>query len=267
MANRRWRAGRGRSGALAVVAALALVASCTKSVSTTTNSTVSTSTVASTGTTTAPSTTPSTAVTLTEADLEALLPTVADVGSGYRIAVDDDSGDDEESEMDDAMEQACPAFAALADSDADDAPDAERSFEAVADDGRSIDVNLSGDLSTSTVPDRASMQQAIDAINACDTIETTSEGIHFTGTLSIRADDSHGDFGAVLEMKWVGEHEQLPGPIRLDAVMYLVAVGDVGMTVAAFGGTEPDTFASIPPDADVAEKLVGRLEVALHDAQ
>lgn len=235
-----------------------VVASCSKSVSTGTSGSSTTSHAQSTTTTTAKSTsTTKASKAVTSADLEKLLPKAADVGGDYRVVSGTDGkSSSEDAAIDDAIKQACPELADVMKAPKDSASDpntVSRDFD--TEDGRSVGVELKAGLKSSSVPDRAAMKKLVDGVSKCGTVKFDSSGISFSGTLLMQADDSIGDFGAVLKMTWTGVSDELPKPLVIDALIRMVAVGDVGVTISAFGGVDTTTMEGIPVDADIVDRL------------
>ena len=264
------RTGTGRSklrktGTVAsAVAALLLVASCSTSTSNgKANGQPDSSTTAAAGaTTTAAATTeaPSTTVatTVTKTDLDRLLPLASDLGTDYKIDDSTDSSDDD-SAFDDAVEKACPALSdVLGNADDDDANDAKRDF--TTEDGRSISVSLTPDISTGSVKSKSDLEAMVDGVSDCKDISFTSDNIDFTMKLTMRTDDSFGDFGSVMDFQATGKSPQIPGAIEIDGMARMFAVGKIGASIFASSGLDQSTLEKIPLDDDVVASVTKQLE-------
>lgn len=249
------------------MAALAVVASCSTTVKTDTASS-STTTGARDATTVVETTAPPTTVApLTKADLERLLPVASDVGAGYEMIDESDSGSDSgDGEFDKVMADACPSLVDLigAPENNSDSPDkAERSFS--TEDGRTVSVELDPDLTDAKVTSAAEMRKVVDAVNSCDNLKFSNNGVDFTMSLTMRTDKTFGDFGGILELSVHGESAQLPKPLDLNGVVRMFVSHGVGVTVSAMGGVDTETFDAVPADSDAVETIAKQITDALGD--
>jgi len=228
--------------ALVALAALAFVAtSCGSSggsdASTTTTAKASTTTQAKTTTTAVNDDRP------TKADLEAILPTAADIGAGWTL---DTSTDDSSSAQDKAMDAQCPALKDLGTTnDVADKNKVKHSFTNAA--GEQIEVSLSNDADK---VDQAELAKKIEAVNSCGPITSTSDGVNTTIVLQAKANDAYGDFGVQMQAKVTLESEQLPQPVELNLYGLMFRSGTVGVSITGFDGLDQTTLKVTPVDTD-----------------
>lgn len=180
-----------------------------------------------------------------EADLEAALPTVDDLGDGWSEAPDDD--DDDDSDTDDTLDEQCPEVAAL-DFDEDDADDeVSRSFED-ADDSQ-FDVAFSPAVREF---DEDQITEYVDAINSCGEVTVEEDGVTTTIAFEASVDDTYGDVGMRIQGDVLLTGDELPGDITLTIYGLIWRQGSVGVEVTIQDGIDPDTFEAIPADTDLA---------------
>lgn len=254
-------------GAVAVVAAC--LSSCSASVGGTSTGT-SARPPAGQGTTTAPAAgngKGGSGVTLDQ--LAQILPTSADVGAGYSIDTTDDSGGGGPSDADieAAMKKACPdAESLFAQSSTDNGTSADRTF--TTDDNRTIDVSYDTSASDPQgINTAAEIEKLVDAINACDTVEVTSDEFSMAMDLRARSDDTYGDRGMVLDIHAKLSGAQLPSGLFVDMRYRIFQVGDVDVAINATSGIDQDTLEVVPADSDIQDRLSHKAETdiaALH---
>lgn len=232
-----------------LIATVLVVASCSKSVPSSGDTT--TTGAGASSTTAAPGS------SVSEADLEGLLPTAEQVGADFSVDTEDDDTDDDDPAFDEALEQACPALAEVTDDDDGD-PDAERDFTTA--DDRSVSVSLAGDVATSDVPDEDALRRVVDVVADCDTISFPSDEIDFTVEINMELDDTFGDYGVIYTMDFLAESDQLPAPMEFGAVARMYVIGDVRVVVSATGNVDSTTLETIPPDVDIVDRLAEQLE-------
>lgn len=256
----------GRRAAVAIlVATLLVTASCSKSVSSSSDTTAPGSTTATTATTAAAATSTTVAATdEIDADaLEAILPTAADIGSDFR-EVDDDEDEDDDGSFSAAIDESCPALGELVDDDEDgDEGGVGRDFEAT--DGRSFTVDLKPGVSESNVPDEAALREVVDAVNDCDRIEFSSDGIDFAVGLAMELDDAVGDGGVVYAMHVIAGPPEQPEAMEFSAYARMFVLDDIRVVVSAMGSVDRSTLETIPADEDLVESISGQLETDLAD--
>lgn len=211
---------------------------------------------------------------VTTADLEALLPEAADIGSDYSDVTDeqdededDDEDDGDDSDMDAALEQACPeASEFFRDEDEDESDAAIRVFEAA--DGREIEVKLDPTPNPNFGEDV--MAGIIDAVNSCSTIEVEQDGFTMAIELEASADDTNGDRGVTMAMDAHMTHPQLTAPLELHYSARSYVLGSVSVSLSASDGVAGQTNADIevvPGDHDLLELLAEQLETGVADVQ
>lgn len=210
-----------------------------------------------------PSTNGTAKAKITLAKLAGILPTSAEVGPGYSLdSTDDSDGGISDAAFDQAMRKACPEAAELVDPTAgDDNDDHSTSRNFTTDDGRSVEVEF--ELDESGPDPFASEQQLedlIDAINACDTIEVQADGYTMAIDLKLAADDTYGDIGATMQMHASMSGDRLPAGLYVDADYRMFQVGNVDVTVSAVSGVDQDTLRITPPDRAIVDRLSGKAE-------
>lgn len=197
----------------------------------------------------------------TDDELEALLPSASDIGDGYREVPSDDDDDDAPDEFDQALEDACPGAAEMmGDDDGDPADKVERTFE--ADDGRTVAVGFDR---TPRNLDEDSLEEVIELVAGCGTINAEVDGFDMAIDLSVERDDAYGDRGAVMTAALTMDHPQLPAPIDMTMRARVFLVGPISVMVEVMDGVDDATFETIPGDTALLDTLPGDLEAGLAD--
>jgi predicted small secreted protein len=205
--------------------------------------------------------------------LEAILPTVEDVGPGYEVDEssadddDDDMGDDEDDEadpMDEAFIEACPGLEQLAflDLDSDDAGDSAMiSFSDEND--RELAVEL--DPSTEDFTED-NVDALVEAFAGCDDISLTDEdGANFTISIVAERDGSRGDFGMRFDMDVAVDF--LGTPIDLQFAGHAFSVDGIAAFVSVTSGISETetTFDMVPLDEELLGDMADLMENRLND--
>lgn len=203
-------------------------------------------------------------------DLEAILPTEADLGGDYVATADDadDDGSDDETDpeleaddaSDDAFLEACPAAAELEflDDVGDDDEQAVAGFE--TEDQREIEVSLAPQAPAAFSGDN--LDTIVDALSDCGTIEVEEDGTKITFTITAERDDTYGEDGLRLDMD--ASFELMGMALDLTFVGRAFTIGDVGVFISGTSGlaTEDGSFeaTTVPVDADLVEELAALME-------
>jgi hypothetical protein len=201
----------------------------------------------------------------TVAELTAILPGSVDLGEEWLEAPaeeTDPSGDRSPADL--ALEEQCPDLADLvgADTGSEDADETVvRSF--VDTDGRELEIELDPDARAWS---DAELQEAVDAINACDEVELDERGGVAT-TLRFQAtiDPDHGEQAVKLQ---ADIHLTLPSedePISLTLYGLVFRTGSVGVQLTATDGLDPESLEVNRTDLDLLTTLSDRLEAAVDD--
>lgn len=198
-------------------------------------------------------------------DLEALMPDAADIGPDYELTADVEE-EDEPSGSDAAIEEQCPGAAQFMSHDDATSDAAYRLFETA--DDREIEVKL--DPTPNPNFDEGRMDEVIDAINSCGTIEVQEAG--FTMTLDIRAaaEGTFGDRGVVMSMLATMDHAELLAPLELEFSARAFVVGSVAVSLSSADGITGRTAEEVrvvPGDHDLLDSLAATLEPAVADVQ
>lgn len=189
-------------------------------------------------------------------DLEAIMPEAEEIGPDYRSDSDVEEGYDEPSETDDALAEACPEAARFLAEDGDDDDAVERLFE--TDDGRQVEIRLDPTPNTNFDVDR--IDEVVEAVNACETIDLSSDGLQLAMELGAERNDDNGDRGVQLAITATMDHADFPAPITLTGTGHSFLVGDVAVSLMVFDGVDEDAMAAVPGDHDLLTGLADRLE-------
>lgn len=201
---------------------------------------------------------------LTIDDLEAILPSASDVGSGWTARPDDESsGDDTDDDPDAterALEEKCPELADLT-AELDDPAQGER------DTGRVYsgpdDLQLQVGLKLDATSDVQGMVDSVEAMDACS-VTVTEDGTTSSIDFDARADGSRGDGGVAIDATIRLEDAMLSKPLELQLHMVVFLVDDVGVFVGATDGLSDADFTVVPSDpellGDVADLMENRVE-------
>ena len=214
-----------RSVSVLVAGALLVLAGCGSSGGSDGEKATSTTAASKATTTEATSTTSAGAGTgPTAAQLEAILPTVAEIGEGW---MPDDTPDTPDA-AEIATETECPDAANLLAAPADDEV-------AMAYNGPGQEI-VAVSLAAGVEPiDPAAAKSAVDTINACAPVTATQDGLPYKATFDASVDDSFGDGGIKLIVTTtVGE----PGnSYELVTDRLVFTVGSVGVTITGLDGS------------------------------
>lgn len=187
-------------------------------------------------------------------DLEALLPTAADLGDDWEV--DDSAVDsDEDDETDKALEEQCPGTAAFTLNDDED-DDVQANFANTDNSRMEVSVTPSAnDLSDED------LEAAVEAINDCDDITLTdSDDITTTFTFSADLDPDYGDQGIRLEAEVTLEGGTIPQPVTLMVYAVFFRYGSAGVSVTGTDGIDEATFEPIDVDTDLLLELADDLD-------
>jgi hypothetical protein len=190
-------------------------------------------------------------------DLESLLPTVDDLPDGYREVFDDDGGNDDTDDLDDELEAACPDASRLAeildDGDTnDDDGDVSVKFATSSNQEIEIEIRPSNDRD---VP----VDEFIDAINACDVIETETNGYPATIDLSAASSDL-GDEAMQFGMEMTIEVDGRTVEVQFGALQF--RRDGIAVEVTVSSGLEDDGT-PVPGDFDAGEELAKAIDEAI----
>ena len=214
---------------------------------------------------TAPTVPPTTTRALTNAELKSLLPTAAEIGTGY-VAVPEGSDDDSSSDFEDAMKDACPELAKVSSEMSNmftvayrtEPTSVGRSFV----DGayRTVDVSIDG--GGQFIPDLDTLDKLVTAYNECDTITVPDPAIGGQQDIQIQAspDDHYGDLGMVLSLKIDVHGGKLAGSVELQGHVRMFQKDDVGVSITTADGIDPSTGLIIAVDYDLAARLAQRIQ-------
>lgn len=193
------------------------------------------------------------------AQLEALLPSAAQVGADYLALPEIDEDDDGDTGFDEAIERACPEVAARFgdDTGADRSDSVSRDYE--TSDGRSFVVQLTAYVGEGQWADRDDVAEFVELAASCEDIELADEETETVISLAVDGDDTHGEVGLTIEVTAHVTGVQVPFEFDLEMAARQFVVGDVGVFVTATGSIDPVTGASVPPDRDAVESVAARL--------
>ena len=205
---------------------------------------------------------------VTSADLEAILPTAAEIGPDYTLDDSDDAdgeGEDDDTSAEDpdaedpteaAMEEQCPKAAELDFLEDTDGQEDEVSAEFVTELDQGIEVTLDPDVETFT---KENVAKVIEAYNECGTISVDDpEAGSMTMELSAEALEGYGDYGAHVTMQATFELFGRTVPIEFQG--YLFVVDDVAVGVTASSGLDETNFEPTPGDVDLLPGLAAEME-------
>ncbi len=165
----------------------------------------------------------------TTADLEAILPTVEEIGSGWSV---DPSDPQDESALETAAEDQCPDGAAMMSAPNDDAATAGFINDA---EQTTVRVTLSPDADEI---DTETLQALVDSINDCDAITTKQGDFDVTASLDAALNDTYGDQGIQVAIAV----NLTDGTDSYDLKAYRLRFrdGTVGVTITGFDGLTDD---------------------------
>lgn len=200
---------------------------------------------------------------LTSDDLEAILPTAADIGPDYEVKEDDDdvyestttTAPGEEDPTEAALREACPKAAEL-DLMSDEANEDEVGVEFATEDDRGIEVTLDP---TPVGIDDDTIDDIVEAFNDCGVVEFEDpDSGSMTMELSAERLDGVGDFG--IEIRLDTALTLFGVPITIGFHGYLFDVDGVGVSVTSSDGLDPGTFESVEGDDDLLPGLAAEME-------
>ena len=165
----------------------------------------------------------------TTADLEAILPTVEEIGSGWSVDPSDHQG---ESAVETAAEDQCPGAPAMMSAPNDDAATAGFINDA---EQTTVRVTLSPDADEI---DTETLQALVDSINDCDAITTKQGDFDVTASLDAALNDTYGDQGIQVAIAV----NLTDGTDSYDLKAYRLRFrdGTVGVTITGFDGLTDD---------------------------
>ena len=198
---------------------------------------------------------------VSQAQLESIMPTAADIGPDYEVKASTDDPTDtttttpgDVDPSDKAFEDACPKAKAL-DLMTDEANPDEATVEFSTNDDRGIEVDLDP---TPGPMSEEKLDQIIDAFNDCGTVSYTDPD---TGKVSMKLSakklEGVGDYGVDVSLNASMELFQIP--ITIGFRGYIYVVDGVGVTVTASDGLDPSTFETTPSDQDLLPKLAAEM--------
>jgi hypothetical protein len=219
-------------------------------------------------TTSAPSSTVSTGepgAGPTAAQLTAILPVAADLGEEWAVAPEveaDPPGDRPAADL--ALEEQCPDLADLVGADAEAAGDGETVVRSFVDlDGRELEIEIDPDARART---DAELQEAVDAINACDEVVLPDRGgVATTLRFQATVDPDHGEQAVKLQADVRLTLESQEEPISLTLYGLVFRTGPVGVQLTATDGLDPDDLEVNRTDMDQLTGLSERLEASVDD--
>ncbi len=226
----------------------------------------STSGTKATGTTSAAATT--TAAPVPKAKLQALLPTAADLNPNYKIDTSgDSSGGQTDAAMEKAMANVCPpdAAAVLQSTGGNGVATGhvDRSFSTK--DSRAMSVNLGPVDPTKT---EAELTKIIAAVGKCGTLTFTDDrGYHYSMTLSAERDDTYGDIGLLVHIKFEVSGSDLSSAIPFEMRVREFHQGSVDVSITATSGVDNQTGAPVSGDFGVLDSLSKDLDTKVAAAQ
>ena len=191
-----------------------------------------------------------------EADLKAILPTAADIGTGWTLD-EAASEDTSTSAQDKAMEAQCPAMKDLGTNN-DDKTEVKHSFTNAA--GEQIEVSLTSDADKTS---KTELADKIEAVNSCGPVSTTEDGVKTTIEFQAAPNDTYGDFGVQMQAKVTLESEQLPQPVELNLYGLMFRIGTVGVSITGFDGLDNSTLKVTPVDTDALVAQAEAMESAV----
>ncbi len=188
-------------------------------------------------------------------DLEALLPTAADLGDGWSDDPADES-DDADTTFGDAVTEQCPAAAALIDPDKTDNPRAAFTDEA----GAGLSVSLSPDA------EEADVDAVVAEITACEPVVIEDEdGTVTTLTLEAATTQDYGDQGLQLRAEASITHPDLAAPLVINNYLLLFRTGTVGVRINGTDGYAEDNVTAVPIDGDLLVAVADDLNTEVAD--
>ncbi|CAN5515333.1 hypothetical protein BH10ACT1_BH10ACT1_32570 [soil metagenome] len=188
----------------------------------------------------------------TSDDLEAILPTAADIGSGWSVDPDDDG---DSTQTDDQLDEQCPDVAALEDLSDEDL-DVEQDF--TNDDNQQVVVKLNP--SARAVSDDE-LDEYVDAANACTgSIVDDEDGTTTKFAFDVSRTDEFGDQGIQIEGTITVSGGGLPKPVTITIYNLNYRIGSVSVEVSGQDGIDGATYASVPFDPDLLVTLGRDLE-------
>lgn len=199
--------------------------------------------------------------------LEAILPTAADLGPEWELdeLVGAGEAEDEESEgldpddpTDMAIAEACPEAVALDFSQDATPDDVSASF--------TTDQDLMAEVSLGPVPERLTedgLAEVIDALADCTEIEIEEEGTAMTMSIRAERSDALGDYGA--DIGFDIEVAVLGQPLTLTLDGRIFVVDDVAVSVMVNSGFDEQTGETIDAPLDLLEELSTEMEQRVRD--
>lgn len=180
----------------------------------------------------APTTTEAEAGDVTSDDLEAILPTVSDLGEGWSV----DTTPDDESSAGPDLEELCPEAAAVrGEEDTDD--DKVKVKFAHADTSEQIEVELSP---SAKAYDQDELEAYAEALNDCTPSTTDEEsGLDYSFRFEVNSLEDYGDQGLQLESHVKVSGESLPDLIEFTIYGLIFRSGAVGVEISGQDGISP----------------------------
>lgn len=192
----------------------------------------------------------------TSDDLEALLPSAADIGDGWKVDTSDDDSDS--SALDKAIEEQCPDATALATDDDESTDSVKRSYVDGAD--RQIQVELSP--SAMEVEDDF-LDELVTAINDCPDVTFTEGTVTTSLDLEAQTSEDYGDQAVQLHVAASITEASLSEPVTLDLYALVFRTEEVGVRITASDGLDSDTLEVTPSDGDQLTALADNLDQAV----
>lgn len=203
------------------------------------------------------------ASSVTGEQLEAILPTAADLGPEWTLdelvgageAVDDDEADelDPDDPADAAIAEACPEAAALDFGDDSSPEDVSATF--------STDEDLGMEVSLGPVPSRFTedgLDEVIDALAACTDIDLEQDGIPMSMDIGAERSDEYGDYGARINFD-IG-FSVMGQELSLTLVGNLFVVDGVAVGVVATSGFDQVVGEPVDAPLDLLADLSAEME-------
>lgn len=214
-----------------------------------------------------PTTTEPSGRDFTTSELQAILPTAAEVGQGYRVKPDTGGGNNNDVEVEAALTAACPgieeAFANFGTED-DDGTENENVVEVSMedDDERGFEVKVNAEPSL----DPATVDGQIDVINGCEPFTFDGgDGSDITMTMQADRTDAFGEVAVDFTLELLIENDQLPVPVDLTFASRSFLVDTVSVTVTVSDGLDTKAFETIGRDTDLLEEFSAEMETRVTD--
>jgi len=190
-------------------------------------------------------------------DLQAILPTAADLGTGWTEEAADTSGDSDSS----ALDEQCPDVAKL-DGDSDDSDDSDHATVSFTDaKAERVAVELDP---TATSRTEQELSDYVDALNACKAT-TTDNGLTTAFSFEVTPTDAYGDQGLKIETTINVTGAALPKPVKALLYTLVYRSGTVGVQIDGQDGIDDATAAVTAFDPDQLIKLADAIDPKISD--